>query len=71
MSQQVTPEQAQAQILSEEFASQVVALTQRLASQRVHSMQLQQSLDAAMAELDALRSDGDSPSDPEDHPASR
>lgn len=64
MSDQMTAEQAQAQIVAEEYANQNATLIQRLATERVRALQLEQSLGAAYAELAELRSSEDpSPAD--------
>lgn len=52
---EMTPEQAELQFASEEFASQITILTQRLARQRVLNAQLSQELRRLTGEVAALQ----------------
>lgn len=51
----MSAEQAQTEIMSQEFASQIASLTQRLSAERVRAIQLEQRLEEVTIEVQSLR----------------
>lgn len=68
---QISPEQAQAQIASQEFGAQIASLTNRVATLRVQVLQGQALLEDAHTEIAELRSAlAAAPAEREDAPKS-